>query len=94
MESMTPSSEMPKTIGLGQKEYALRGLTPDPMAQARVNTDNPAFADEHPNGCHWQANGNWCFETFDRWGDGGRFVRVGRDRSGWDDRWWVGGIHK
>jgi hypothetical protein len=76
------------------KEYALRGLVPDPYAQAQVNTDDPSFADEHPNGTHWKdANNRWCFATFDRW-SGGRDVDVGRSDNGWDGRWWFGGVRK
>jgi hypothetical protein len=43
------------------KEYKLRGLKPaDPISVAAVNQDNPAFADDKPNGTHWKdANGNW-----------------------------------
>src|SRR6185369_14550390 len=31
-------------------EYESRGLKPDHYAQIQANIDDPAFADEHPNG--------------------------------------------
>ena len=76
------------------REYEKRGLTPDPYALAAVNEADPAFADEHPNGTHWKdENGNWCFVAFRRY-DGRRDVSVDRNRSGWRDHWWVGGVRK
>jgi len=73
------------------KEFALRGLTPDPQAQGQVNIDDPAFADEHPNGTHWKdKDGNYCFVAFDRW-YGERDVLVSRDDDRWSDYWWFGG---
>lgn len=78
-----------------QKEYELRGLEPDPYAQAQVNTDDPSFADERLNGCHWQdANGNWCFAAFRRWDDGKRVVGVRHHVGGWGGRWWFAGVRK
>ena len=78
-----------------EKEYALRGLIPaDPYSQAQVNIDDPSFADEHPNGTHWQdANGNWCFAAFVRWDDE-RAVNVRRCDDDWLDRWWFAGLRK
>ena len=76
------------------QEYELRGLTPDPRAQAAVNEANPAFADDRPNGTQWQdANGNWCYAAFDRC-YGTRNVRVRRLDNGWDARWWFAGLRK
>lgn len=76
------------------KEYESRGLVPDLYAQAQVNTDDPSFADEHPNGCYWQdSNGRWNFAAFDRWG-GERSVSVYWDESGWIGCWWFGGVRK
>lgn len=75
-----------------EKELALRGLKRDPYAQAQVNIDDPAFADEHPNGTHWQdADGNWHFASFDRWGDE-RHVRVYRGVSEWGGYSFFGGV--
>ena len=77
-----------------EKEYELRNLKPDPIAQVAVNEADPAFADEHPNGTHWKdENGNWCFAAFGRRG-GGRSVGVGRDDHGWLGGWWFGGVRK
>ncbi len=78
-----------------EKEFELHGLKPaDPISVAAVNEADPAFADEKPHGTHWKdAEGNWCFATFDRWRDG-REVRVDRDGSGWMDRWWFAGVRK
>jgi len=78
-----------------EKEYALRGLDPaDPYALAQVNTDDPALADDHPNGTHWKdTDGRWCFATFSRWG-GGRRVDVSRDEGVWSDDWWFAGVRK
>ena len=76
-----------------EKEYELRGLKPDPYAQAQVNGDDPAFADEYPNGTHWKGDkGRWCFATFGR-SLGERFVDVNRD-GGWGAYWWFGGVRK
>ena len=36
-----------------EKEYALRGLTPDPYAQCAIIEANPNFVDEHPNFSQW-----------------------------------------
>jgi hypothetical protein len=77
-----------------EREYAERGLTPDPYAQGQVNADDPVFADDHPNGTHWQnADGKWCFATFDR-GVDERCVGVDRRGIDWGDFWWFGGVRK
>lgn len=75
-----------------EKELALRGLKRDPYAQAQVNIDDPAFADQHPNGTHWQdADGNWHYAAFNRWLDE-RCVNVNRSDIEWDDDWFFGGV--
>lgn len=78
-----------------EKEYELRGLTPaDPYSLAKVNEDDPAFADEHPNATHWKdADGKWCYVAFYRWYDGRR-VSVRRDGGDWGDHWWFAGFRK
>ncbi|MBU0597887.1 hypothetical protein KKF61_02725 [Patescibacteria group bacterium] len=78
-----------------EKEYELRGLVPaDPYSLCAVNGNDPAFADEHPNGTHWKdSNGKWCFASFDRWSDE-RGVSVGRSDSGWYVRCWFAGVRK
>lgn len=76
------------------KEYELRGLVPDLYAQAQVNTDDPSFADEHLNGCHWQdADGRWNYAAFCRW-NGERSVFMSRGGRDWDGGWWFGGVRK
>lgn len=77
------------------KEYELRGLKPaDPYSLAKVNEDDPAFADTHPNGTHWKdEKGNWCFATFDRFLVG-RDVIVDCHDRGWDVFWWFAGVRK
>ena len=75
-----------------EKEFELRGLVPqDPYTLAKVNQDDPAFADDKPNGTHWKdKDGNWCFAAFSRWG-GGRHVRVYRYNNDWHVSWWFAG---
>ncbi len=77
------------------KEYELRGLKPvSPYSLAKVNEDDPAFADTHPNGTHWKdTEGRWCFATFGRC-SGGRGVDVRRFDRGWGDGWWFAGVRK
>jgi hypothetical protein len=78
-----------------EKALARRGFTAaDPYSLATDNIADPAFADEHPNGTHWQdANGKWCFATFNRWHDE-RYVDVDRSYDAWNDRWWFAGVRK
>ena len=78
-----------------EKEYDLRGLKPtDPFSLCAVNEADPAFADEHPNGTHWQdVNGKWCYATFNRWYDD-RVVNVYRNDNVWNDYWFFGGVRK
>jgi hypothetical protein len=77
------------------KEYALRGLIPaDPYSQGAVNETDPAFADDRPNGTHWKdAEGKYCYATFNRWSDE-RGVNVYRNVSDWHDCWWFAGLRK
>ena len=79
-----------------EKEFELRGLvSADPYSLAAVNRDDPAFADEKPNGTHWKdANGKWCFAVFYCWDGGGRSVSVDRHGDGWGERWWFAGLRK
>ncbi len=79
-----------------EKEYELRGLKPaDPYSLAKVNEEDPAFADIRPNATHWKdADGKWCFADFHRWSDGERYVRVFRRDDDWYDRWWFAGVRK
>ncbi len=78
------------------KEYESRGLKPaDPYSLGAVNEADPAFADSHPNGTHWQdANGKWCLAAFVRWGGGERDVSVDRHEVVWSGGWWFAGLRK
>lgn len=77
-----------------EEQYALRGLTPDPYAQAAVNEADPAFADTHPNGTQWKnVDDRWCYATFDQWG-GERRVDVHRLDLSWYAFWWFAGLRK
>ena len=78
------------SVGEVEKEYALRGLVPDPRAQAAVNEADPSFADEHPNGSQW---GNNCYLTFYRW-RGERNVYCSRHDCDWDVSWFLSGVRK
>jgi hypothetical protein len=79
-----------------EKEYALRGLKPaDPYSLAKVNQDDPAFADANPNSTHWKdENGKWCYAAFIQWNDGERCVDVDRRDIGWNDSWWFAGVRE
>ena len=71
-----------------------RGLTPDPRAQAKVNEEDPAFADEKPNATQWQdSEGRYCYVAFLRW-LGGRVVYVNRFDDVWRGLWWLAGLRK
>ncbi len=71
-------------------ELESRGFVIDPVAQMQVNADDPAFADEHPNGVQW---GSDSYAAFYHWHDG-RGASVVRDGSGWDGSWWLCGRRK
>lgn len=77
-----------------EKALARRTLkASDPYSVDAVNEDDPAFADDHPHGTHWQdENGNWCFAAFDRWRDDRRYVFVDRHDHDWDGLWWFAGL--
>jgi len=79
-----------------EKEYELRGLKPvDPYSLAKVNEDDPAFADTKPNATHWKdSNGKWCYAAFSQWHGSGRHVYVRRNDNDWDDGWWFAGLRK
>ena len=65
-----------------------------PVLELDNNINDPAFADEHPNGTHWKnADDKWCFVTFNHWIDE-RYVYVDRDDGGWRAYWWFAGVRK
>lgn len=78
-----------------EKEYESRGLSPvDPYSLAAVNEADQTFADQYPNGTHWQdADGNWCYAAFSRY-HGERRVNVSRDSNDWHGHWWFAGVRK
>ena len=78
-----------------EKEFEFVGLKPaDPCSLDQVNTDDPAFADTHPNGTHWKnAEGKWCFAAFRRW-HGERIVDVREGGRDWSGVWWFAGVRK
>lgn len=79
-----------------EKEYEARGLVPcDPFTLAKVNQDDPAFADEYPNCTHWGRgdDGTWASAAFDRF-IGERRVDVRRCGGDWSDSWWFAGVRK
>jgi hypothetical protein len=78
-----------------EKALALRGLKQAPPDDvAAVNEADPTFADDKPHGTHWKdANGNWCYATFYRFGDLRR-VYVKRNGYGWYGHWWFAGVRK
>ena len=77
------------------REYELRGLVPDPYAQAAVNEQDSAFADKHPNGSQWYREGrNASYLAFDRWSDDERRVDCLRRGNAWLGHWWFAGVRK
>ncbi len=81
IKRFVPASEVPAFL-------AQYGLVPDPRAQAAVNEDDPAFADEHPNGTQWDDN---CCLSFFGWSDE-RGVDCSRGGDGWDGYWFLAGV--
>lgn len=83
LKKFTPVSKL-------SSEFTKRGLVPHYMAQIQVNINDPAFADEHPNGMQWRKD--YCV-AFSRW-DGERGVNVSCHNSVWSNFWWFGGVPK
>jgi len=79
----TPVAEIPQA-------FESHGLVPDYVAQMQVNADDPAFADEHPNGMQW---GKDSCADFRRW-VGERRVGVDRRGRGWRGYDWLAGRRK
>lgn len=79
-----------------EKEYELRGLVPaDGYSVAKVNQDDPTFADTNPNGTHWKnSKGKWCYAYFDRWFGDKRYVDVYLSDHDWYGDWWFAGFRK
>lgn len=78
-----------------QAAYDRHNLVPDPEGVARVNEDDPSFADQRPNACQWQDDqGRWNYAVFYRWRDGGRAVSVNHNISDWNGDTLFGGRRK
>lgn len=78
-----------------EKVLAEYGLEHDYAAQCQVNIDDPAFADEHPNGMQWRDSKNRpFFVAFGRGFDDERDVGCDRSGGGWGVSWWFGGVRK
>lgn len=81
-----------------EKEYGAHHLKPvDPYLLAQVNTDEPDFAHEYPNGTHWYdiSTGKWCFAIFFWGGSFGRkedVVIIDVSGESWADYWWFAGV--
>jgi len=77
------------------KQYKSRGLKPDPIAQAKVHQDDPAFSDSHPNAVQWKNKaGKFCLAKFFR-KDNNNHVVVNQDDNEWDEDYlWFGGVRK
>lgn len=73
-------------------EYDLRGLKPaDPFSVAAVNEADPAFADQRPNGTHWETFGIvYCIGFFLWPNSGARTVEIGRHGFHLDCTWFAG----
>lgn len=60
----------------------------DPFALAKLNQDDPTFADQYPNGTQWEdSNGKLCYAVFNRVVVE-RYVGVGQNDVGWYGGWW------
>ncbi|MBP9802332.1 hypothetical protein KBC40_01955 [Patescibacteria group bacterium] len=77
-----------------RKELDFFKLRPDFAAQAQVNIDDPAFADEYPNGYRWRTvDGKRCFAAYSCSGE--RYVSIDSIvDDGGKDFWWYGGVPK
>ena len=74
-----------RAAGLNPNEWEMI----DPISLAKINGDDPAFADTHHNGTQWKdSDDKWCHAVFGKWG-GERIVSVNcSDDDGWRDDWW------
>jgi hypothetical protein len=70
--------------------FASHDLVPDYVAQMQVNADDPAFADEHPNGMQWGGGPSYSFAIFGLW-YGERGVHVYRSGVVWYGFCWFAG---
>jgi hypothetical protein len=74
-----------------KKEYARRGLKPDPYAVAAVNETDKSFAKHYPNVAHWCWKRRlWCCLAFYDTADEQR-VSIDTGYQGFTGEWWAGG---
>lgn len=76
-----------------EKEYASRGLASATIESlAAYDLKEPSKMDDMKYvATQWKdANGNWCYAAFGRYG-GGRYVSVFRSDYDWDGSWWFAG---
>ena len=77
-----------------EQECAQCNLDLDPYAQAAINEQDPAFADNYPNGSQWDRKGKVAsYLAFDRW-SGRRKVICDHNDDDWYGRWWFAGVRK
>lgn len=74
--------------------YQEFNLVPDPYAQAKVNIDDPFFADNYPNMGQWKDDsGSHCFISF--WGEAyERYISSDRYDGLFLPVCWVAGVRK
>jgi hypothetical protein len=77
-----------------EKEYESRGLVPaDPYSMLSI--DLSILDEKRYVATHWKdKDGKWCFASFRRWSDDGRYVNVDQYAYDWLDYWWFGGVRK
>lgn len=78
------------------KEYESRGLEPATI-DCLNNFDSKyrnVLDEKKYVATHWKdANGKWCYATFNRW-FGKPMVNVYRNDDGWFDDWWFASVRK
>ena len=83
-------------LGHLDSQYTAYGLEVDPIAQAKVNEDDPTFADDRPNCCEWgmEENSVMSFSTTTENGERVRRVDVFKYTGPWPPGYRFGGIRR
>ncbi len=77
-----------------EKEYELRNLEPDPIAQAAINEADRSFAEKHPNATQWKnAQGTYCYAIFFS-PKKARVDKFDTRSPQWEEHYWFSGIRK
>lgn len=77
-----------------EKEFGLRGLKPDPYAQAQIHADDPSFADGRPNATYWKdLFGNLHALDFFEW-NGNRSLTACSNQADWEKNQLFAGVLK